>query len=93
MCRRHRRLGPPEEITDGTLPLTALREGEAGFVRELRLQDKAVAQKLLALGVVPGARVKLIQRFPTYVILIGFTQIAIDHHLARAVRVEPDTES
>lgn len=93
MRKRHRQHGYPDEVPDGTLPLTALRVGEAGFVRELRLHDKTVAQKLLALGVVPGARVKLVQRFPTYVILIGFTQIAIDHHIARSVRVEPDTES
>jgi len=26
------------------------------------------------------------------VLQIDFTQIAIDHHLARAVRVQPDTE-
>lgn len=93
MRKRHRQRGYPDEVPDGTLPLTALRVGEAGSVREQRLQDTTVVQKLLALGVVPGARVKLLQRFPTYVILIGFTQIAVDRHIARAVRVELDTES
>ena len=72
--------------------MTALRVGEAGYVRELRLQDHTLAQKLIVLGVVPGARVKILQRFPAYVLQIDFTQIAIDHHLARAVRVQPDTE-
>lgn len=90
--RRHRHHAPCEEPAESTLPLTALRVGEAGTVRELRLYDHTVAQKLLALGVAPGAHVKVIQRFPAYVLQIGFTQIAIDHHLARAVRVEPDTE-
>lgn len=93
MRKRHRQRGHPEEPTEGTLPLTALHVGEAGIVRELRLQDHTVAQKLLALGVMPGVHVKVIQRFPAYVLQIGFTQIAIDHHLARAVRVEPDTET
>ncbi|MGC8783972.1 MAG: FeoA family protein [Armatimonadota bacterium] len=93
MRKRRRHRGQPEELVEGTLPLTALYVGEAGIVRELRLHDHTVAQKLLALGVVPGARVKVVQRFPAYVLQIGFTQIAIDHHLAGAVRVEPDTES
>lgn len=91
--RRHRHHFHFEEAAEGTLPLTALHTGEAGIVRELRLHDHTVAQKLLALGVAPGARVKVLQRFPAYVLQIGFTQIAIDHHLARAVRVEPDTET
>jgi DtxR family Mn-dependent transcriptional regulator/ferrous iron transport protein A len=51
-----------------------------------------LAQKLIALGVVPGARLKILQRFPAYVIQIDFTQIAIDHHLAKAVRVQPDAD-
>ncbi len=93
MRRRHRHRVHHEKAPDGTLPLTALHAGEAGYVRELRLHDHALAQKLLTLGVVPGARVKVIQKFPAYVLQIGYTQIAIDHHLAHAVRVEPDTES
>ncbi len=92
MRKRRRQHGHPELTPEGTLPLTALHVGEAGFVRDLHLHDHATAQKLLALGIVPGARLKVVQRFPTYVITIGFTQIAIDHHLARAIRVEPDTE-
>jgi len=93
MPKRHRQRGHPEEAAEDTLPLTALRVGEAGTVRELRLHDHTVAQKLLALGVVPGVCVKVVQRFPVYVLQIGFAQIAIDHHLAKAVRVEPDTET
>lgn len=93
MRRRHRQRGHPEEPEEGTLPLTALRVGEAGIVCELRLHDHAVAQKLLALGVMPGVRVKVVQRFPAYVLQIGFTQIAVDHQLAKAVRVELDTET
>lgn len=90
--RRHRR-HQRHFAEDGTIPLSALSVGEAGFVRELRLHNAALARKLLVLGVVPGARVKMIQRFPTYVIQIGFTQIALDQHLAMVVRVQPDTES
>ncbi|MCS6829098.1 MAG: FeoA family protein [Armatimonadota bacterium] len=92
MRSRHRQHEHPDESADGTLPLTALHVGEAGTVREVRLHDHLAARKLLALGVVPGVHVKVIQRFPAYVLQIGYTQIAIDHHLAKAVRIEPDTE-
>ncbi len=93
MRKRHRHRIHHERAPDGTLPVTALHVGEAGYVRDLRLHDHALVQKLLTLGVTPGSRLKVIQRFPTYVLQIGYTQIAIDHHLAYAIRVQPDTES
>lgn len=80
----------PDELAQ---PLTALRVGEAGLVHEIRLDDQSVAQKLMAFGIIPGARVQVVQRFPAYVLQIGFTQIALDRRIAHAVRVTPDTES
>jgi Fe2+ transport system protein FeoA len=90
--KRQRKREHLKDAQEETLPLTALRVGASGYVRELHLQDQMLAQKLIALGVVPGARLKILQRFPAYVIQIDFTQIAIDHHLAKAVRVQPDAD-
>lgn len=90
--RRFKRCGQPESPPDGTLPLTALRVGEGGYVRQLPATDPPLAQKLLALGVMPGAFVKVIQRFPAYVLQVGYTQIAIDHQLARCIWVQPAPE-
>lgn len=88
MRHQHRRRGCPHQGEEGLLPLVALRVGEVATIRELRVHDPAVTQKLLALGVVPGARVRVVQRFPAYVLEVGFAQIAVDHHIAKAVCVE-----
>jgi DtxR family Mn-dependent transcriptional regulator/ferrous iron transport protein A len=46
--------------------------------------------KLMALGVTPGASIRLLQRFPSYVIAIGYTQLALDKETAALIRVRPE---
>ncbi|MDW8290166.1 MAG: FeoA family protein [Armatimonadota bacterium] len=92
MPQQHRRHGRSKQLSGSDLPLAALRVNEVATVRELQTHDPAIAQKLLALGVIPGARVRVVQRFPAYVLQIGFSQIAIDHQIARAVRVQLESE-
>ena len=41
----------------------------------------------MALGVLPGATVKLLQRFPSYVIQLGYTQLALDKETASTILV------
>lgn len=43
---------------------------------------------MMALGVVPGEKVEVLQTFPTYVLRLGHTQLALDRLLAQAVEVE-----
>ncbi|MCS6950152.1 MAG: ferrous iron transport protein A [bacterium] len=88
MRYQHRRRHGSQNQARSDLPLVALHVGEVATIRELRVQDPTIAQKLLALGVVPGARVRVVQRFPAYVLQIGFTQIAIDQQIAKAVHVD-----
>lgn len=90
MRHQHRWRGCPHHGEEGVLPLVALRVGEVATIRDLRVHDPAVTQKLLTLGVAPGVRVRVVQRFPAYVLEVGFAQIAVDHHIAKAVCVELD---
>lgn len=46
-------------------------------------------RKLSVLGIVPGVQVRLLQRFPTFVVQVGYSQVALDRQLARLVQVEP----
>jgi len=46
-------------------------------------------RKLSALGLVPGVQIVLVQRFPTFVVQVGHSLVAIDRHLASLVQVEP----
>lgn len=67
-------------------PLTSLHPGDEATVSCLDAEGSAVA-KLAALGILPGARVRLVQRYPAYVFRLGFGEVAIDETLAGAVRV------
>jgi DtxR family Mn-dependent transcriptional regulator len=67
--------------------LTALVEGARGRVTCLEDPAGAAATKLAAMGVVPGAAVELLQRFPAFVFRIGYAEIAVDEALAELIRV------
>jgi DtxR family Mn-dependent transcriptional regulator len=44
-------------------------------------------QKLMAMGVLPGNRINLIQAFPSYIFRVGFSEFAIDSAMAREIFV------
>lgn len=77
---------PVDHLSD--LPsLADLAVGEEARVVEIDYRDPQQLRRLLALGISPGARVVLLQRFPVYVLQVGWTKIALDRRLARAVWV------
>jgi len=53
----------------------------------IHTKDQIKLQKLMAMGVLPGASITLIQRSPSYVFSIGHAQFAIDKGLAQAIFV------
>lgn len=61
--------------------------GEAVVVRVLR-DNPARADRLKAMGVTPGARVRLLQRFPGFVFKCDQTELAVEPSVARAIIVE-----
>jgi hypothetical protein len=44
-------------------------------------------QRLLAMGMVPGTIISLLQRVPSYVLQLGQAQIALDRETARDIYV------
>lgn len=73
-----------------SVPLTVLRPGEGATVTCLQDPASRRTYKLAALGILPGARVVLLQRYPAFVFRMGYTEIALDAELARRVRIQPD---
>jgi len=71
----------------GVMTLAGMRVGQSGEVVAVEAPDQAGYRRLFALGLVPGARVTLLQRFPTYVFTVGRTTIAVDAEMARGVGV------
>jgi Fe2+ transport system protein FeoA len=70
----------------GATALTALRPGAEATVSCLEADGSAMA-KLAALGILPGARLRLLRRYPVYVFRIGYSEVAVDDTLAELVRV------
>jgi len=69
--------------------LTQLRTGDTARIVRIIHDADGHWRKLTALGVVLGATVRLVQKFPTCVLQIGYSMIALDHMLASQIEVEP----
>jgi len=67
--------------------LTVLAPGQHGSVTCLQQPGGTAAAKLSALGLLPGAEVEVVQRFPAFVLRLGYAEIAMDETLAAMVRV------
>ncbi len=73
-------------------PLAHLRPGEEGTVAYLRTQDSKKLQKLMAMGVRPGSRLRVEQAYPAYVFTVGFSRFAVDADMAGLIMVRRDGE-
>ncbi|MCG0276683.1 MAG: ferrous iron transport protein A [Thermosediminibacteraceae bacterium] len=72
---------------NGEKNLTQLKIGEEASIARIDTTDGKILKKLMALGVLPGMRVSLLQKFPSYVIKVGNTRIAADETIARSIIV------
>ena len=76
-------------------PLSQLSQGQKGTVAYIHAPESDKLQKLMAMGILPGAPIILIQSFPSYVFQARQTQFAVDKDIADAiyVRLEQKTTS
>ncbi|MBI4397244.1 MAG: metal-dependent transcriptional regulator [Elusimicrobia bacterium] len=61
--------------------------GEEGKIAYVRLQDHPELHKLLSLGVIPGVPVHMHQTFPTIVIQLGESQLALEESAAKNIYI------
>jgi DtxR family Mn-dependent transcriptional regulator len=86
-CCRERKVAATALIA----PLTELKNTEHGVIAYLSSRQTEAVQKLMSLGVVPGAALSVIQTFPSIVFQIGQTQIAVDAKLAGDIYVRRES--
>jgi len=67
--------------------LASLNPGVSGRIAYLTSKKHQRLQRLMAMGIIPGLQIRLIQKFPSYVIQIEETQIALDRELAEEIHV------
>lgn len=75
-------------VSDGTL--AALKPGTETEIVAVRPRDQRIFRQLTALGLLPGVRVRLLRKFPCYLIELGHAQLALDRELASAIVVRSE---
>lgn len=66
-----------------------MRAGESGVVVEVIGDTNGRADRLAALGVTPGAHVRVLQTFPGIVFQCDQTELAVERAVARVIMVSP----
>ena len=69
------------------LPLSQMKQDQEGRIAYIHSKARDRLQKLMAMGVTPGMRIRIIQRFPSHVFQIERTQIAVDEQIADEIFV------
>lgn len=70
-----------------SVPLTSLSRGARVAVTCLEEPWAPEAAKLAALGILPGVRLRVVQRSPAWVLKVGRSELALDSGLAGRIRV------
>ena len=68
-------------------PLIHVRSGKEVDVVCFLATENEQLRKLTAFGILPGVRIKVLQRYPAYLLQIGHTQLAIDYKIAKNIMV------
>ena len=73
--------------SDGVRPLSALADGDRGTVHHVAAYCGDRLDRLLALGVTPGAAIVVLQTRPGVIVLCDQTELAIERAVAAAILV------
>ena len=76
-----------QAIGKGILVLTSLAIGQDAWVNHLDMESNRKLEELIAIGVLPGRGIRIIQKFPSFVFQVGYSQFSIDQDLASCIYV------
>ncbi|MCL4514910.1 MAG: ferrous iron transport protein A [Firmicutes bacterium] len=69
------------------LTLSRLRPGQKGLITALEGKDSRTLHKLMAMGILPGMTIKVVQNSPSWVVQLGYTQLTFDNQIAGAIQI------
>ena len=84
---------PPACPGDGMLTVKDLRPGELAEILGLAGESPARRNNLAVFGLVPGSEARLLQRYPSFVLRIGETVLALDGEVAGDIVVRRRSEA
>jgi DtxR family transcriptional regulator, Mn-dependent transcriptional regulator len=79
-CRQAR-----DELKPIVISCEQLNIGESGRIAYMTTREHARLMKLSALGISPGIKLKLLQKWPSFVVQCDETEIALDRDVARNI--------
>ena len=68
-------------------PLSELAPGQSGKIAYIHTRDDRKLQKMMAIGVIPGMKIRLLQSFPSFLFELGNSQFAVDESIAKEIFV------
>ena len=88
MSRSREEVAEPEDAGLDLRTLAALEPGATGRVARVTRDLTGRAERLAALGVSPGATIRVLQTFPGIVFECDQTEMAVERAVARAIFVD-----
>lgn len=76
-----------DELEQVVTPLSLLKKGQRGKIAYFNMKEEEKMQKMLAMGVLPGIPVNLVQSYPSYVFDLNHTRYAVDREIAESIFV------
>ncbi len=70
------------------VPLSNLSSGETGKIVYLLTRNHPQLHKLMSLGITPGVTIAVHQTFPSFVIKVEETQVALEEEIAKEIYVK-----
>lgn len=67
---------------------TTAKPGDQGIVAAIKTTDATTVQRLLAMGIVPGAPISVEQAFPAYILKVGRTRVSVDRQMAEQIYIQ-----
>jgi DtxR family Mn-dependent transcriptional regulator len=81
-CTDHKK-----DFSPAVLSLDELRSGQSGKILYVETKNHARLDKLTTFGMLPGTIVKMHQRQPSLVVIVGETHLALDREIAQNIHV------
>lgn len=75
------------EVSTLVTPITEMKTGDVGRVIYITTSFQHRLDRISGIGIMPGARISVLQRIPTFVIRVGESQVALDHNIASGIYV------
>jgi len=71
----------------GCMSIVKFKAGQEVSVVYLLPVEDTKLRKLMTFGIMPGVKIKILQTYPSYVLEIGSTQLAVDYEIAKNIMV------